>query len=262
VFVATKLNLKRVSFIVLLLLTHLSFSYYYFPWFWSSLIGFVIILFLSYKIWKNAFIFWIGIPVKRKELLISLLLLIIFFAGSFAIILLIARNNQIEIRLRSYKTLVHSLFYTLNEEIIIGALLLKGIRHRWKKLSKPLISLTVALAFALVHFIFYKLIFVASGNLSLITIVTLFLVGVFRNNLILKTGHIGYSWALHFGWIYVMLGCQHLNLLTAKYLTDFDRFQMYLGDFRVMIISLVLAGFSFYLIKKKLLFPDYGHPIA
>lgn len=88
------------------------------------------------------------------------------------------------------------------------------------------------------------------GILTLSTLVTLFAIGVLRNNLILTTGHIGYTWALHFSWIVVMFGGTHLHLENFTELTEAERFNLYLGSTWMLIIAVVLTGLSFFLYKK------------
>jgi hypothetical protein len=81
------------------------------------------------------------------------------------------------------------------------------------------------------HFAFYKWTMIAKGVLNIPTLTILFLTGFVRNNLILQTGHIGYTWALHFGWMAIMFGCLHINLTTNMRVTDSVRFNTYLGKF-------------------------------
>ena len=72
-----------------------------------------------------------------------------------------------------------------------------------------------------------------------------------RNSLILQTGHIGYSWALHFGWMVVMFGSKHIDLNSNLRVTEPERFNLYLGSIEMLGISIVLAGLSLtYWIKK------------
>ncbi len=83
------------------------------------------------------------------------------------------------------------------------------------------------------------------------TLITLFLVGFVRNSLIIQTGHIGYSWALHFGWIAIMFGSSHTDLNTNMLVTEPEGFNLYLGSTEMLIISIIMAGFFLaYWIKK------------
>jgi hypothetical protein len=112
-------------------------------------------------------------------------------------------------------------------------------------------SICLAVVFSLIHYIFYRWIFADKGILSISTLITLFLVGIVRNSLIIHSGHIGYSWALHFGWIAIMFGSSHTYLKTNMYVTEPERFNLYLGSPEMLIISIVMAGVFFaYWIKR------------
>jgi hypothetical protein len=103
-------------------------------------------------------------------------------------------------------------------------------------------SICVAAGFALLHFVFYRWVFADRGVLGISTLITLFLVGFVRNSLILYTGHIGYSWALHFGWIAIMFGSRHTYINTNMYVSELESFNMYLGSTEMLILSSILAG--------------------
>jgi hypothetical protein len=133
--------------------------------------------------------------------------------------------------------------------MVLGAILLFTLVYEWK--IRPMIaSAGLAIFFSLAHFVFYRWIFLDSGVLYISTLITLFAVGFVRNSLIILNGHIGYSWALHFGWIAVMFGSSHVNLNTHTYLGEPDRFNLYLGSPEMLFISLVL-GLLFLLYWKK-----------
>ncbi len=228
-----------------MILVHLVFSYYYIPWFFSAAIGTVLIIILSAFAWPKNYKYWIGFQINNKGILISVIAFLILLAGSLVLIKFIAEANNIRLIKGNYKDLIHTLFYTLNEEIILGALLLKGIQYRLRKSPEWLIAVGTAFIFVIIHFVFFRWIFLNKGNLTLLTLLSLFAVGIVRNNLILKTGHIGYSWALHFGWIYVMFGYSHFDQTRNVFLTDFERFGIYLGDLRILVVCLVLVILSF-----------------
>ena len=246
-----KLFSKKVHLVTLIILVHLTFSYYFIPRYWSAALGFVLIIVLSYLTWKNNFSYWTGIRLKFREAVLTAFCAIVFLSGSFFLMKTIAEGNNIQVQPGNYGDILHTFFYSLNEEIIMGALLLKGIKHRWLNVSEWKISVGIALGFSILHFVFFKWIFLNSGNLNFTILLSLFFVGIFRNNLILKTGHIGYSWAIHFGWVFPMLGCAHFNKIQENYLTDFERFDIYLGDNTTAIISAFLAISSFLIFRKK-----------
>lgn len=241
---------RKFNLVALIVLVHLLFSYYYFPRYYSSAIGTCLIVFLSWLAWKKETFFWIGLQLNSKKILFTLLSFVTFLIGSYLVIKFVAQKNGIHVFPGNYKNFVHTLFYTLNEEIILGALLLKGIKNTCKKSPDWMISTGVAIIFAFIHYAFFKWIFNNRGDLNLFTLLSLFAVGVFRNNLILKTGHIGFSWALHFAWIYIMLGSSHLVKAKDYYMNDFERFEMYLGDSKILTICLALAILSFMKFQK------------
>jgi hypothetical protein len=247
--------------VVLLVLAHLTFSYYYFPWFFSALFGTVLILIFSYLAWGNETKFWIGLQIGKNEYLFVIVSFFALLAGSFVLIWFISQTYNVLIIPGNIKNFTHTFFYTLNEEIVVGAALLKGLKYCCKKTPDWMISVGVAIGFSVFHFIFFKWIFKNSGNLGAITLMSLFFAGIVRNNLILKTGHIAYSFSLHFAWIYVMLGSSHYNQTNKVFLNDFERFDIYLGDYRILIVCLILAVLSFFVLQN-LFFTDKRHPVS
>ena len=169
---------------------------------------------------------------------------------SFLLISEIASKNNIELEISSWKDYYHDIFYILSEEIVVGALLLH-LLIRYAKLNSLLSTFILAFSFAIIHFVFYKWIFNDRGNMEIITLLSLFFVGLLRNNLIIITGHIGYSWALHFAWMAVMFGCYHYNTDTMNEISELHRFNTYLGSPLMLIVSIILAAGSFCLWKSR-----------
>lgn len=248
-FTAKKLKIQ------LLLAVYLLSSYNYIPWPGSALTGFMLILAIAWWIWKTDFNHRIGIPLRISTILLSFALAALFFAGSWWIMNSIALHQNIEIRYKSVNNFLHIIFYTLNEEIVLGALLLNWIRVNLKRTPLWIISITVALAFSLIHFVFFRWIFDNKGDLSLLTLGSLWMVGIIRNNLIMGTGHIGFSWAIHAGWVGIMFGFVHFNQEIKKFMTDLERFNFYLGNIRIADILILIAAISFLFLffnrKKK-----------
>lgn len=243
------LRLKRIILFSLLVLSHVLFSYYFFGGWWNSSIGTLLIIFFSYLIWNKDFPKQIGLQLDLKIIAKSILLAGIITIGSLLMMEYIAHKHNVQIRFTSWRDYYHDIFYILNEEIVIGAILLFALVKK-RKINPIIASVGLAVFFALIHFIFYKWIFNDRGIIEISTLITLFLVGFVRNSLILQTGHIGYSWALHFGWIVIMLGSIHVDLQTNLRLTEPERFNLYLGSFEMSIISTIMAGLSlFYWIK-------------
>lgn len=242
--------LKRKILFALLILSYLLFSYYYFGRWWNSSVGSVLILFFSYLIWKKDFLKQVGLQLDFKTVVKSLLLAGLITICAFLIMKYIAGRNDIQIRFTSWRDYYHDIFYILNEEIVLGAILLFYLINK-RKIRPVTASIGLAVLFALIHFVFYKWIFDSRGLIGISTLTTLFLVGFVRNSLIFQTGHIGYSWALHFGWMAVMFGSIHVDMDTGNSLTELRRFNLYLGSGEMLAISIIVAGLSIlYWIKK------------
>lgn len=240
---------KKILF-ALLILSYLLFSYYYFGKWWNSSVGSVLILFFSHLIWKKDFLKHIGLQLDFKTVIKSILLAGLITICAFLIMKYIAGRNDIQIRFTSWRDYYHDIFYILNEEIVLGAILLFYLINKGK-IRPVTASIGLAVFFALIHFVFYRWIFDNRGLIGISTMTSLFLVGFVRNSLIFQTGHIGYSWALHFGWMAVMFGSIHVDMDTGTNLTELRRFNLYLGSGEMLVISIIVAGLSIlYWIKK------------
>lgn len=245
------LRLKDPLLFTLLFSVYLLFSYSFLgDWLYSSL-GSILIIFLSYLIWGKSFLKQIGLQLNLLTIAKSIILAVIVAACSLLIMKYIGSKHNIRIEYYNWRDYYHVLFYVLNEEIVLGAILLFALVYKWK--IRPLLaSLCLAVLFSLIHYIFYRWIASESGILGISTLITLFLVGFIRNSLIVLSGHIGYSWALHFGWIAIMFGSGHTFLNSSKYFSEPDTFNFYLGSSVMLIISTILAGFFLaYWIKKR-----------
>ncbi len=244
------LKLRIPLLFSLLILFYVLFSYSFLgDWLYSS-IGSILIIFLSYLIWGKGFLKQIGLQLNLQTIAKAIILVVIITTCSLLIMKYIGNRGNIRIEYYNWRDYYHVMFYVLNEEIVIGAILLFSLVNKWK-LRPVVASLCLAVLFSLIHYIFYKWIFADKGVLGISTLITLFLVGFVRNSLIIQTGHIGYSWALHFGWIAIMFGSRHTNLNTNMYVTEPESFNLYLGSTEMLIISIIMAGFFLaYWIKK------------
>lgn len=242
---------KRSLLFALLFTLYFLFTYYVFNGWWYSSIGSALIIFISYIIWHREYLKQTGLQLNLPTIIKSIILAVIITIASILIMKYIGTRNNIRIEYTNWRDYYHDIFYILNEEIVIGAILLFTMVNKYK--IKPLVaSLLLAVFFALIHYIFYRWIFLDSGIIGLPTLTTLFLVGFTRNSLIIITGHIGYSWALHFGWMAVMFGSMHTDITSNLELTEVDRFKLYLGSSEMLIISAIIAGiFLAYWIKKS-----------
>jgi hypothetical protein len=212
--------------------------------------GTILIILFSYFTWGNDFLKHIGLQLDLKTFARSLILSVLVILCAFLLMEYIAAGDNVLIKVTNWRNYYHDIFYTLNEEIVLGAILLFALADD-RKIHPVIASVGLAVFFSLIHFVFYRWVFNDRGIIGIPTLTTLFFIGFVRNSLILQTRHIGYSWALHFGWIAVMFGSWHVDMDTNKYLTEPARFNTYLGSAEMLIISGVLAIlFAVYLVKK------------
>lgn len=233
-------NLKKRMWFYLLVSSYLLFSYNTFGGWWNSSAGSLLIVFFSYMLWGRDFLTNTGLRINWKTAVKSIILAAVVTLCSFIIMRHIADSNNVLIRPGNWRDYYHDIFYILNEEIVLGAVILFALVNR-KKLRPVVACALLAVAFSLIHFVFYKWIFDDRGILGICTLATLFLIGFVRNYLIIQTGHIGYSWALHFGWIAVMFGSMHVYRETNLAVSESGRFNMYLGSVGMLIISVIIA---------------------
>ncbi|HDZ42003.1 MAG TPA: hypothetical protein ENH59_10055 [Bacteroidetes bacterium] len=246
-----KIRSLRYRILTLLLLSsYLMFTYNTFDGWWYSSIGTLLVLFFSYLIWGKNFPDVTGLRLSVKTILTTLMLTVTIIACSVIIISYIGSKNGVTIHYTNFGKYYHNIFYILNEEIILGGITIYLLLNKYK-IAPLKASVGLALVFSLIHFVFYKWIFLETGIIKVETLIVLCLVGFLRNNLIIIFGHIGYSWALHFGWMVVMFGSAPSRVNTFTGLSEPERFNMFLGSFEMLALTGILAGISLgYMIKK------------
>ena len=215
---------------------HLALSYHLLDGWWWSATATCIILVSGVIAWKTSFPQRLGLCIPRRALVWAGGLFVLTFAAALLLLELMNLGRPTRFYPLTAGEYIHFVFYTLNEEIILGALPLFHIcrRLRWRPLA---VSLAVAFVFAAAHHVFFKWIFPERGDLTIVTLITLFWIGVLRNNLILMTGHVGFAWAIHLGWMSAMFG-------SGARLTEPERFNVYLGSTPVFIMTMMLAAAS------------------
>ncbi|MFC2084626.1 hypothetical protein ACFLS9_06190 [Bacteroidota bacterium] len=242
--------MKRIV-ISLIIITFLSTSYEFGISPFLSLFGSICIILLGYSFWGNSWKEWLGFNINKRDLLFSILLFPILIILVFYLIKFISLSNDIVFKSPVDKhgffnlNYIHTVGQTLNEEIVLGALLLFSIKNKYSKLPPLVISILVAFIFSVMHYIFYAWIFIPkeAGILSITTLFCLFSIGVLRNSLILKFGHIGFAWVIHlsfnivFLWsVYYTAGGQELN--------EAATFNLIFGSQIMVILSVLFLLFS------------------
>lgn len=142
-------------------------------------------------------------------------------------------------------TYIYYIPETLNEEMLIGAVLLMGLERRFKKLNRNIIAISVALIFSLMHQALYKYSPYQPGILLTVsTILALFFVGILRNVLILKTRKIAYSWAIHLSFNLVFFAGFFVNRSTGEFASEPERFNIVFGNIPMLLLTGFLALLS------------------
>lgn len=234
------LNITRILLLTLLLFSHLQLSYNFNQSWWHSAAGTAAVVLLGWLIWKKRLQATAGLAIPLKQLPLIFLSAAALALISFAVMRLMSGDNVL-ISSTGPKNYIHNFFYIINEEIVLGAIMLYLLTER-VSLRPIFASAILALVVALAHLVLYKFYFRDKGLLLWSTVASLFLVAFAKNNLIIRTGHIGYAWAMHFGWMVVMYGCSHTHAGTAAPLSDLDKFNLYLGSPYFMLIAGLAAA--------------------
>jgi len=227
----------------LIILSYLCLTYLpRFGW-WIAMTGTGLIILFSYIAWPLDFKARLGIPIKAKQYVISTVLLIIFFAASYFLMDYIRTQHHLDFGIGSLPNFIHIFFYTLNEELILGGFILLFLQKKYYRTNPVFISISIAVVFSVMHYIFYRWVFqeAAQGILSHSTLISLMLVGIIRNNLILQTAHIGYSWALHFSWMAIMFGGSFYYPSGLIQLSQVERFNLFIGNGYAMTGAFLFA---------------------
>ena len=244
------MSLRNRILILLLTGSYFLFSYYVFDGWWYSSIGSVLIIIFSYLIWGRNFKNVTGLGITLRILAKAIILAALIIIFSIIIIKHTASKNGVCIQYTGFVNYYHDIFYILNEEIVLGGIAIYLLREKCK-LGRFTTSVALAMAFSLIHYIFYRWIFLESGIIKAETLLVLFLVGYIRNNLIIKYKHIAYSWALHFGWMVIMFGSCPCWINSGERLAEYECFNMFLGSDLMLILAGILAPASSLLIFSK-----------
>ncbi|KQC14342.1 MAG: hypothetical protein APR63_05755 [Desulfuromonas sp. SDB] len=259
--------LKRFGLIILVYLIWLFLNYNpqlsfensspHWGWILSLLASVLIIIIMKFRdpdSWKKN----LGICLQKMDLLKFLVVTVLLVIGSYILIYHLSEISHYSFKpeLLNYKSfysvstpfhqIIAGYIYffpeTFNEEILVGAFLLLGLQRSIKKLNPTIIAVSIALFFSLMHqalYVFSSMQFKTS--LTLLTLFSLFFVGVLRNVLILKTGKIVYSWALHLSFNFVFLPGFFINKSTGEIANEPQRFNIVFGNYPMLILTGILA---------------------
>ncbi len=238
---------KKIILVILIIISHIGLTY---SGYGTALIGSLLIILFSYlycpKTWKAN----LGLKINFVSFLISVGLLFFTLFSAYFIIKSISNSEGIFFsgKLNSCFYYMHTMGQTLNEEMILGGLLLLSLKRIFKNKYSLTMAISIALVFAILHLFFYKYIVIGlnRGNLSFLTISNLFLVGLIRNILILYFDHILYAWAIHLGWNTIFF----TNLSILKF-SEPVLFNTFLGTLHmlfflitVLLVIVIIVYFS------------------
>jgi membrane protease YdiL (CAAX protease family) len=129
-------------------------------------------------------------------------------------------------------------FQTLNEEMVLRALLLTVLAHFMK--VRFLVSIAVAGFFTSAHFVLYRF-GSPQTSLSVQALTSLFLVGFAFNEFFLASGSIAVPWAIHLGWNLTRFGNDWIGQGRNETLPQGTDFNLIEGNPWVVILAAVLA---------------------
>ncbi|MEW5870706.1 MAG: hypothetical protein AB1894_15645 [Chloroflexota bacterium] len=195
----------KTALVVLMFVTHVLMSYSGGWSIWLSSLGSVLIGILAWVTWPAQWKERLGLKIPWWEALLAAALAPVWMALLYAAIRAITPPQGITyltvFAVEGFVNLscLHLLGQTLGQEMLFGALLLYTVRQKFAKASLLLVATLAALCFSLLHSVFYRWIVMPAngGRLTLGALFVLLAIGVLRNTLILKSGHIAYAWSLH-----------------------------------------------------------------
>lgn len=206
---------------------------------WRAIPSTGVILVLAGLVFGEQAVAFLGLRLTPRA---SLITLVVFAVAAFA------SNEAIEaivaagpLRASSHRGLlagVHQFFQVLNDEMILRAAVLTLVLRVWPYPKS--IALGCAFLFSVAHHVVYRLHGVHIGADALLT---LFSFGVLVNLLFLRFGHIGYGWALHYGWNLMRFGSVYA--VDGRYLSEGTSFNYLEGNGWVAAASTCAAVAAF-----------------
>jgi len=229
--------------------------------FLSSLINFIIIIIFLRLAFKKRWRDTAGLRVCCRHAVIAFTVtavmtgIVYYYISRTVTAHGIAFQNRFE--LGNQELYFYTVFQTLNEEIITGALLLFSVRKKWPGIHPVIISIGAAMLFTVAHGLMYRFAFDERSIIELPALIALFAVGIIRNNTILGFNHIGFSWALHLSWNLVFFGGRYSYVGTATELDQADLFNGIMGEpafiAAMIILSIITSFFLFRNRRRELL---------
>jgi hypothetical protein len=233
----------------IIVLIYLLFTYSGGLW---ALLGSMLIVLVAWLAWRRRWVEHFGLSVSPTQALLALLALSFSAVAAWILIPSACQAQGIHLtpiwqRDGWIILALHTLGQTFNEEIVLGWMLLTTLRRRVPGLTLPALSLTVALIFAVLHYVFYAArpaAYLNFGLLSATALLAVFAAGALRNNLILGIGNISLAWGVHLGWNLIFIDSAYTWSATGGMLSEPAIFNAVFGYLPIMIWLTVLMGVS------------------
>ncbi|MEN8151620.1 MAG: CPBP family glutamic-type intramembrane protease [Planctomycetota bacterium] len=221
---------------------------------WISGLASTVILALGILAFGNRWPERLGLSTGARGALVFLAATAVALPASIFLIDLVARDAGVSFSaagiLDNTTSLAFTLGQTFNEEVVIGALLLLTLDRRFPARRGP-IAVGVAALFACMHVALYasphRVILYGAEPFVLdpLTILSLFAVGVLRNNAILARGDIALAWAIHLAFNIPFFVGHIWSADGDPPLTEPEQFDAILGHPWMAALTVVLAAASF-----------------
>ena len=235
-----------------IILIYLLTSYVPYLGVYVSVSGTALIIFSGWLFLKKNIFQTIGLNFTVRDWMIIPLVVVITAFTAFVIIGTIAHENGY-VRVPSLSLIptvrsLHTIGQTLNEEIVLGFILIMRMRLIPLMRHPLILSVSASMMFAVFHYLFYLLSPYQGSPLDAITLFNIFLIGTVRYNLILKFNHIGYAWAIHYGWNFVMFGGEFY--LNETLIREYDVFNDFIGSPESLVLFLLIAVATFFMLMR------------
>jgi len=191
-----------------------------------------------------------GLNLRLNHILYSILITIITYGFASAFVTsLIDKHGISYFSFRNYSKfwILMPLFQVLNEEIIFRSLFIGNLSEKFKNPGK--LSTISGGLFAIMHFILYYFGF-EKVTLSLSCLTSLFLFGFITSLIFIDTRHIGYTFALHFGWNLKKFGGQYISTSTHSAFKEAQIFNIIEGSLQVLM-TVLLFTIGYYIFRKS-----------
>ena len=226
-----------------------------------ALLGSVLIVLVAWLAWRQQWAEHLGLRASTAQWLLALLVLCLAAVAAWVLIPAACQAQGIYLtpiwRRDDWIILaLHTLGQTLNEEIVLGWILLTSLHRRLPRVCLPALALIVALIFAGLHLVFFTARppeNLNHGILSAATLLSLFAVGALRNNLILGMGSIALAWGMHLGWNLIFIDSAYTWEETGTKLAEPAIFNAVFGytPIVVFLTALMLASLLIFRITGK-----------